>query len=110
MAPRKAKDGKARGRSRRESLRLFALALAAPALLSRGGRAQDAGAAAAGVSRQGAAATGGGAAGPWPSAEKLQQTNADNVAALKKVALGNGDAPDALPRPPLPGAGKGPRR
>jgi hypothetical protein len=32
------------------------------------------------------------------------QTNAENVALLKKVRLRNGDAPDLLPRPPLPGA------
>jgi hypothetical protein len=38
------------------------------------------------------------------------QTNAENVALLKKVRLRNGDAPDQLPRPPLPGAQRRGRR
>jgi|ERR1700737_2503706 hypothetical protein len=89
--------------SRRDSLRLLAAALAAPVLLPRRALAQSA-AQDAPPPRAAAAETTAGAGGPWPSAEKLMQTNAENVALLKKVRLRNGDAPDQLPRPPLPGA------
>src|SRR5258708_4081343 len=96
--------------SRRNSLRLLAAALAAPVLLPRRAPAQSAGQDAS-PARQPAAETTAGAGGPWPSAEKLMQTNGENVALLKKVRLRNGDAPDLLPRPPLPGAQrKGARR
>src|SRR5438552_3253602 len=37
-------------------------------------------------------------ASPWPTYDKLMKTNADLRAALAKVKLTNGDAPDTLPR------------
>ncbi|GAC1347046.1 MAG: hypothetical protein NVSMB23_25690 [Myxococcales bacterium] len=97
---RRSSNGPFEGKpSRRDSLRLLAAALVAPALLPAEGRAQDAGPAAAAPAprpQQDAAAT----PPAWPTTEKLQKTNQENVAALKKVALANGDAPDLLPHPP----------
>jgi hypothetical protein len=95
--------------SRRDSLRLLAAALAAPVLLPRRASAQSA-AQAAPAARPLAAETTAAAGGLWPSAEKLMQTNAESVALLKQVRLRNGDAPDQLPRPPLPGAQRRGRR
>jgi hypothetical protein len=95
--------------SRRDSLRLLAAALAAPMLLPRRASAQSA-AQDAPTARPLPAETTAGGGGLWPSAEKLMQTNAENVALLKKVRLRNGDAPDQLPRPPLPGAQRRGRR
>lgn len=86
--------------SRRDSLRLLAAAIVGPALLPAEGRAQDGGEAGlpkAAPPQDGAPAAP--PATPWPTTEKLQKTNRDNVAALRKVALANGDAPDLLPHP-----------
>lgn len=96
-----------RATSRRDSLRLLAAALAAPALLPRAVAAQEAGRADAGAVPEAKA----GGEGAWPSADKLLKANADHAARISRVRLSNGDPPDALPRPPLPGAQrKGGRR
>lgn len=96
-----------RATSRRDSLRLLAAALAAPALLPRAGFAQEAAPPGAGAPAEAKA----GPAGAWPSADKLLQANAEHAAQIARVRLSNGDAPDALPRPPLPSAQrKGGRR
>src|ERR1700686_129064 len=97
MAHRTSTGPSARNPSRRASLRLLAAALVAPAFLSEA-RAQDAGPAAA--AHAAPAPESAQAAPTWPTTEKLQKTNDENVAALKKVALANGDAPDLLPHPP----------
>lgn len=98
-----------RATSRRDSLRLLAAALAAPALFARGAAAQEPGREPPAAAPQPEAAPGGG--GPWPSAEKLMKANGEHAAQLARVRLSNADAPDALPRPPLPGAQrKGGRR
>ena len=122
MDIRKPRESVGARPSRRDSLRLIAAALAAPALFSAAARGQDAGAAdktgpaaappgeAATLPGDGGAlgpAAGAGTAGLWPSEATLLQGNAANLAALKKVALANGDAPDTLPHPPLPGAQSG---
>ncbi len=38
----------------------------------------------------------------WPSAQKLGKQKREVQEQMSKVRLANGDAPDALPRPPLP--------
>jgi hypothetical protein len=102
--PRPTSTGpSARKPSRRDSLRLLAAALVAPALLPGEVRAQDAGVSSASAATAPPAAPAlesvQAAAAPWPTTEKLQKTNEENVAALKKVALANGDVPDLLPHP-----------
>ena len=42
------------------------------------------------------------AGSPWPSAQKLGKQKRETIDQLAKVRLANGDAPDGLPRPPLP--------
>jgi hypothetical protein len=39
---------------------------------------------------------------PWPSAQKLGKQKREVIDQMAKVRLRNGDAPDGLPRPPLP--------
>jgi hypothetical protein len=99
MPPHTSTGPSARKPSRRDSLRLLAAALVAPALLPAEVRAQDAGASANAATGAAPAPESAQAASPWPTTEKLQKTNEENVAALKKVALANGDAPDLLPHP-----------
>lgn len=43
---------------------------------------------------------GGGA--PWPSLQKLTKQKREILDQLGKLRLSNADAPDGLPRPPLP--------
>jgi hypothetical protein len=105
MSQRTSAGPPARNPSRRDSLRLLAAALVAPAFLSAEARAQDAGPAAAANATP--SPEGAQAASPWPTTEKLQKTNDENVAALKKVKLANGDAPDLLPHPTTRARGDG---
>jgi hypothetical protein len=42
------------------------------------------------------------AGSPWPSAQKLGKQKRETLELLAKVRLANSDAPDGLPRAPLP--------
>ena len=42
------------------------------------------------------------AGSPWPSTQKLTRQKRETLDQLAKVRLANRDAPDGLPRPPLP--------
>ena len=42
------------------------------------------------------------AGSPWPSAQKLGKQKRESIEQMAKVRLANGDAPDGLPRAPLP--------